>query len=618
MKFKTEWSTKLCGICGGVGPAAPDARMLRAQLESIKHRGPDDTGIFVEQGVSLGMCRLAIVEIENGKQPVENELVKLVFNGEIYNYLELKKELEGGGIVLRNASESEILIALYMKFGIDFIAKINGMFAIALYNVQEECLYLIRDRLGKKPLWYTERIDGTLLFSSEVKGLLAVHSNFTLRTEMIAEVLQRGYIDSPKSSFHEVLGLEPGSYLCWKSGKSKITKYWSLNFEFTRKISYSDALDETRSLIRESVMRRMHSERPIGVFLSGGVDSSVIAAFMASLSRDVVQSFSIGFDSKGYDEAPFARKVAEHLGTRHYEEIIQPDPSLLIGEIGDLLDQPFADSSIIPTYLLSKFARQNTIVALGGDGGDEVFGGYDRYLAAPILQSFNKVFYLSRFLQKSSSFTHSRKVRRLIENFEPKLTLGDRYSSIMSLIPESQVDNILHPNIRGSRMFDSSQNQFPMENLSKLNQMLKYDFQSYLPNDLLVKADLGSMGNSLELRSPFLDFKLVEWGVSLPSKFKVANFETKHILKEIAREFIPRELINRPKMGFAIPRAEWLRNELKPMVFDLLTDHTARSRQWFDQAEVRRVLSLHNSGKDMDKFIWPMIMLEIWARKWLD
>lgn len=608
----------MCGICGGVGPAAPDTQMLQAQLESIRHRGPDDTGIFIEQGISLGMCRLAIVEIQNGKQPAESEFVKLVFNGEIYNYLELKKELESGGIVLKNASESEILISLYIKFGIDFVGKINGMFAIALYDLRDKNFYLIRDRLGKKPLWYTERLDGTLLFSSEVKGLMKVDKSLTLRTDMIAEVLQRGYIDSPKSSFNEVFSLEPGSYLCWKSGKSKVTKYWSIDFDFTRKISYPDALGETRSLIRESVMRRMHSERPMGVFLSGGVDSSVIAAFMADLSQDVVQSFSIGFDSQGFNEAPFARKVAEHLGTTHHEEIIQPDPSLLIGEIGDLLDQPFADSSIIPTYLLSKFARQNTIVALGGDGGDEVFGGYDRYLATPILQNFNKVLYLSKFIQKGANITNSRKVRRLIENLEPKRNLADRYSSIMSLVPESQVSKILHPNIRRNQIFDSSQNQLDLVNLSDLNQMLKYDFESYLLSDLLVKADMGSMGNSLELRSPFLDFKLVEWGVSLPSKFKIANFETKHILKEIARELIPRELIDRPKMGFAIPRAEWLRKELKPMSIDLLTDQTARNRQWFDQTEVRKVLSIHDSGRDMDSFIWPMIILEIWARKWLD
>lgn len=608
----------MCGICGGVGPNAPDVQRLKAQIESIKHRGPDDTGIFMQPGISLGMCRLAIVEIQSGKQPAESESVKLVFNGEIYNYLELKKDLENGGAVLKNASESEILIALYLKFGIDFIAKINGMFAIALYDVRDKSFYLIRDRLGEKPLWYTENLDGTLHFSSEVKGLVEVDKRLTLRTEMIAEVLQRGYIDSPKSSFSEVVSLEPGSYLHWKSGKTKITKYWSINFEFTRKISHSDALDETRTLIRESVKRRMHSERPMGVFLSGGVDSSVIAAFMTDLSQDVVQSFSIGFDSQGFNEAPFAKKVAAHLSTRHHEEIIHPDPNLLMTEIGNILDQPFADSSIIPTYLLSKFARQNTIVALGGDGGDEVFGGYDRYLAAPMLQRFNKFFYLSGLLQKGARYSNSRKVRRLIENFEPRRNLADRYSSIMSLVPESQIDKIIHPNIRRDRSVDSSQIQPQLEGLSSLNQMLNYDFHSYLPNDLLVKSDLASMGNSLELRSPFLDYKLVEWGVSLPSKFRIANFETKHILKEIAREFIPRELIDRPKMGFAIPRAEWLRNELKPMSFDLLTDQTARNRQWFDQDEVRKILSLHDSGRDMDKYIWPMIMLEIWARKWFD
>lgn len=608
----------MCGIFGGVGPSSPNRSSLIEQLNSMDHRGPDDIGTFIGPDIGMGMCRLAIVEIEDGKQPTSHPLITLVFNGEIYNYLQLRDELTSQGLLLKNSSESEILIALYLRFGIEFVAKINGMFAIALYDHRDKSLHLLRDRIGKKPLWYTQLPDGTLLFSSEVKGLKLNSVPLTIRIDMISEVLLRGYINSPKSTFNEVHCLEPGTYLKWKGGSSQVSKYWSINFEAKQSISFSDALYQTKALLRQSVLKRMHSEREMGVFLSGGIDSSVIAAIMTSLSDDPIQSFSIGFDSSEYNEAPFAKKVAEHLGTIHHEEIIKADPSVILDSIGQLLDQPFADSSIIPTYLLSKFARQHTVVALGGDGGDEVFGGYDRYLAAPILQRFNAILGFMEPLRSIAKHAGSRKIQRLLSNSRPMPTLGHRYSAIMSLASESDLKRVLHPSLKIASVEKTELDNFSLGKISQLNRMVRSDFESYLPGDLLVKADLGSMGNSLELRSPFLDYELVQWGISLPNRYKVSNFETKHILKEIAREFIPRDLIDRPKMGFAIPRAEWLRNELRPMAYDLLTDNTSQTREWFDQMEIRRILSSHDSGNNLDHLIWPILMLEIWARNWLD
>ena len=614
----------MCGIVGGVGASAPSALLLDAQLKSIEHRGPDDTGTFLNQGISLGMCRLAIVEIAAGKQPASDasEKINIVWNGEIYNYRELRSELEQRGVHCRDSSESEVVINLYLEFGLDFINKLNGMFAIAIHDARDNSLHLFRDRMGKKPLWISQLQDGTLYFASEVRALLPARPDRTLRTEMIPEVMQYGYINSPNSAFNEINQINPAEILSWKSGRITKRTYWTPRFEPKIDLNYKDAVIETERLITKSIARRLISERPIGAFLSGGYDSTIVTAIMAKLMDQKVNTFSVGFADPRFNEAHFAREIANYLGTTHHELIVDPDPTLMIEKISTLLDQPFADSSIIPSYLLSEHARKKVIVALGGDGGDEIFGGYDRYLLTPLVQALNPLLPVIRGvmnLTRIQTNPFSRKPRGVKRHLRVKKNLADRYNSVQSLIQFAEVNTFLNLKIENS----PAQDQFMKElqksgTRNKLDLMVRSDLSSYLPGDLMVKADLSSMGNGLELRSPLLDDDVVDWGLQLPRKFRINGFETKHVLKDVARNLVPRELIERPKMGFGIPRAAWLRGDLREMTFDLLTDQTAKQRGWFDQKEIDKLLRTHMDGLDLDIVIWPILMLELWARNWLD
>ena len=613
----------MCGIAGGIGLSAPSKLVLDNQLDSIKHRGPDDQGTYVNQGIALGMCRLAIVEIAAGKQPAtdERESIHLVFNGEIYNYRELRQELELNGIHCRDSSESEVIINLYLKHGIGFIDKLNGMFAIAINDSRDNSLHLIRDRMGKKPIWITQIQDGSLFFASEVRALLPVRPDRTLRTEMVAEVMQFGYINSPNSAFNEISQVPPGSYLTWRNGSYETEKYWQPDFDTKVSISYEEALSVTKELIEKAVDRRLISERPLGSFLSGGYDSTIVTAYMAKLMSEKVQTYSIGFHSAQYNEAHHAKQVANFLGTNHHEEILSPDPAVVVEKISHVLDQPFADSSIVPTYLLAKFARENLIVALGGDGGDEVFGGYDRYLATPVMQKLNPLLGLARSGLKfagQQAFGNTRKINRVGSQLSPKESLAARYSSILSLTQPNELTILLDKSFQSKTAESDRQAQFNSGTYSSFDRMIRSDLDAYLPGDLLVKVDIATMANSLELRSPMLDVNVIEWGLSLPRKYKIKGFETKHILKDVARSLVPAELIDRPKMGFGIPRAEWLRTGMKELVIDTLTDTTATQRGWFNPKEVSTVINTHMSGEDKDNLIWPMLMLELWARTWLD
>ena len=613
----------MCGIAGGIGPSAPNKLLLDNQLNSINHRGPDDQGTYVNQGIALGMCRLAIVEIADGRQPASDarESIHLVFNGEIYNYRELRQELESSGVYCRDSSESEVIINLYLKYGLDFINKLNGMFAIALHDQRDNSLHLIRDRMGKKPIWISQIPDGTLYFASEVRAILPARPDRTLRNEMIADVMQYGYINSPNSAFNEINQVPPASVLTWKDGKTKTSTYWEPDFDTKIKVSYEEALETTKELIEAAVSRRLISERPLGSFLSGGYDSTVVTAYMAKLMSEKVQTYSIGFHSAQFNEAHYAKRVANFLGTNHHEEILSPDPALVVEKISQVLDQPFADSSIVPTYLLAKFARENLIVALGGDGGDEVFGGYDRYLAAPVMQKLNPLLGIARTGLKfagQKSFGNSRKINRVGSQLSSKESLAARYSSILSLTQPHELTMLLNSNFQSKAAEVARADQFNSGKYSSFDRMIRSDLDAYLPGDLLVKVDIATMANSLELRSPMLDVSVVEWGLSLPRKYKIKGFETKHILKDVARSLVPAELIDRPKMGFGIPRAEWLRTGMKELVIDTLTDTTATQRGWFNPKEVSRVIDTHMAGEDKDNIIWPMLMLELWARTWLD
>lgn len=614
----------MCGIAGGVGALAPRKEVLDKQLSSMHHRGPDERGFYFQDGIALGICRLAIIDVGTGQQPVSNEsgTIRLVFNGEIYNFAALRQTLASNGHIFRSNGDSEVLVHLYEEHGIEFVHQIIGMFAISIWDSRDRSLTLIRDRMGKKPLWYSYKPDGTLLFASEVKGLIAAGVDRTLRPEVITEVMQLGYVNAPNSAYKEIHQLPPASIGVWRDGSWKVSTYWSAEFETENKVSYEDALEQTKFLIRQAVERRLISERPIGSFLSGGYDSTVVTAYMAQLMPGRIKTFSIGFNDARYDESAYARAVAKHIGTDHVEERLSPDPALLLQQLSNTLDQPFADSSIIPTFMLAKFASQEVVVALGGDGGDEVFGGYDRYVAAPALQNWNAVLRMASpvaAVARSVNMIKDRKMIRLLLQVKPYSSLAQRYLSVMALGQTGELDRLisknLHSEVLRSEFLQSFSSPGARDNLAK---MTRSDCQWYLPGDLLVKADLATMANSLEVRAPLLDHNLVEWTTRLPTEFKIHGRQTKYILKEIARSLVPAGLIDRPKMGFAIPRAAWLRTGLRAMSYDLLTDSTAKNRGWFVSAEVDKVLADHAAGRDRDALIWPMLMLELWARTWLD
>ena len=613
----------MCGILGAAGPSAPTKIEIENSLASLHHRGPDERGTFLESGIALGICRLAIIDVKTGQQPVSNEdgTIQMVFNGQIYNYQELRATLIAKGHKFRSQGDAEVIVHLYQEFGLDFVKHLRGMFALAIWDSRDNSLLLVRDHIGKKPLWYS--INGnTLHFASEVKALIASGVKATLRSAAISEVMQFGYLNAPRSAFNEIAQIPPASMAIWKDGNLDVHRYWSPNFSNPTDISFSDAMDETKRLIKNSVERRLISERPLGSFLSGGYDSTVVTAYMSQLSPEKVKTFSIGFDDPRYDESAYARAIASHLGTEHTEEKLSPDPVLLLQKLATTLDQPFADSSIIPTFMLAQFASAEVVVALGGDGGDEVFGGYDRYLAVPVMQKWNALLALTAPLAGNQAIANriqSRKLKRVLSQVHSYKSLGDRYKSVMSLNQFGEMTSLLSPDFLSTLAAEEFSKDFTRTGVrSDLDRMVRTDMESYLPGDLLVKADLATMANSLELRSPLLDVDLLEWAIRLPSSYKVKGRETKYILKEIARSLVPANLVDRPKMGFAIPRADWLRTGLRTMSYDLLTDSTAKGRGWFSPAKVERVLAEHMSGQDRDSTLWPMLMLELWARTWLD
>lgn len=614
----------MCGIAGGVGASAPNKGQLVRILDSIDHRGPDERGMYTDLGIALGICRLAIIDVGTGQQPVSNESesIHLVFNGEIYNFMALRTLLISKGHKFRSRGDSEVLVHLYEEFGIDFVQKISGMFAIAIWDSRDNSLILIRDRMGKKPLWYSITKDDSLLFASEVKALIRVGIVPTLRTDAIAEVMSFGYINAPSSAYNEINQLPPASIGIWRNGSWTTSRYWTPDFSQENKIEYEDALDHTKLLIKAAIERRLISERPLGSFLSGGFDSTVVTAYMTQLNPGKVKTFSIGFNDPRYDESKHARAIAQYLGTEHVEEKLSPDPALLLQELASTLDQPFADSSIIPTFMLARFARKEVVVALGGDGGDEVFGGYDRYLATPVMQRWNLAMRAMSPVARIAAqrgIIKNRKLKRILSQVQSHPTLASRYRAVMSFETDNGLSRLISPPFFSSSEARNFETDFESPGAKDdLSKMLRSDFERYLPGDLLVKADMATMANSFELRSPLLDHELVDWVTTLPSSYKVKGRMTKFILKDIARSLVPAELVDRPKMGFAIPRADWLRTGLREMSYDLLTDATAKDRGWFNSSEVERVLADHMSGNDRDALLWPMLMIELWARNWLD
>lgn len=609
----------MCGISGIFSDRPVVLDLVENSIEKISHRGPDESGFFHHQNCVLGMCRLSIIDVSSGQQPSYNQErdVVSVFNGEIYNFRELRQNLISRGHQIKGLGDSALIPFLYQEYGEAFQSKLQGMFAIALFDLRRNRLILVRDRLGKKPLWYSQQ-GSTFYFSSEVKGLLSLGVKRKLDESVIPEFLSYGYINAPRSAILDVKQLPPATLLVIENGQSNLKQYWNPSDIPEASISFEDAKHETTRLLRDAVKTRLVSERPIGAFLSGGIDSTIVTALMQEESESAVHTYSIGFSDTKFDESRFAKEVAKAIGTIHHQRVVEADPHLIVETLSKVLDQPFADSSIIPTFLLSKFAREEVVVALSGDGGDEGFAGYERYRAGRLLDSINPLLAFNPLrVFPTDRFTNPR-VRKLIRHSRFQ-SLSTRYSGFQSLFQLSDLNSILNPELLGkynSSNFLNLWNSIPTSD--RVRKMQEMDIRTYLPGDLMYKVDMASMANSLEVRSPFLDYRVVEFGLSLPAKYKIGGGENKHILREIARGLVPPMLIDRPKMGFGIPRAKWLRQDLKGLVQEVLLDERSRSRGWYQFNKVEEILKNHQRGLELDSLIWPMFMLELWAKTWID
>ena len=614
----------MCGIAGQVG--AMSYSTVPKMVAALTHRGPDESGVWSDADCGLGIARLSIIDVADGHQPVFSDdcSVVAVCNGEIYNYKELAQTLTSQGVNLRSGSDVEVVPHLYLRYGLDFVKKLRGMFAIALWDSREQRLVLVRDRLGKKPLVYAQD-SKRLLFASEVRALLAAGWRGPVDLQALDHVLAFACLPTNSGALQGLQSLPPAHIGVWQFGRMSLKPYWS--WEPQDKLPSAGLGEAVEAAIEEAVRIRLVSERPLGAFLSGGIDSTIVTALMARHHSGPVKTFSIGFTLPAYDESGFAREVAEYLGTDHTELVVEPNPTEMLDRLAEAYDQPFADSSAIPTLLLSELAASEVVVALSGDGGDEGFGGYERYAVASHLQRMNPLLRAaSPFrapLARVAEGSGHRRLGRLARELRPQQSLGARYRGLMEYQPVDVRARLwsegvlpeIDLNLAGERfntVWKSTQR------MSATDRMRTTDVRTYLPGDLLIKVDIASMAHSLEVRSPLLDQEVLALAARVPDDLLIRGRTTKWILRQLAYRLVPRELVDRPKRGFGIPRAAWLRGPMREASHDFLLDRTARDRGWWNQDVVAQLLAEHDRGEDRDLYIWPMLMVEVWARRWLD
>jgi asparagine synthase (glutamine-hydrolysing) len=621
----------MCGIAGSVSTGPPDVELVRRMCDALVHRGPDGEGLHTDEHAALGMRRLAIIDVAGGDQPVYNEsrTVAAVLNGELYNFATLREELRRKGHRFTSDGDTECLVHLYEEYGDDLVDRLRGMFAFALWDVRERRLLLARDRVGKKPVYWTAR--GTsLVFGSELKALMQDPS-MPREVDPVAlhHYLTYQYVPAPWSILAGVRKLPPGHLLVWQDGSYEVRPYWRLDCTPRHVPDENEAAAELRDKLLDATRIRMVSERPLGAFLSGGLDSSAVVAAMARQSRGRVKTFSIGFDERAFDERPYARRLAEWYGTDHHELVVRPSALDVLPTLAWHFDEPFADSSAIPSYYVAKMSRERVTVVLNGDGGDEIFGGYRRYVAVDRARRISVPAPLRPGLEHLGSFLAARGAPRSVSwkagRFLEMLShpLPRRYARMMSYFGPEQKDALysgaLRERLAGVDSYDIMDAAFAASRAeSGIGAIMDVDVNTYLPGDLLVKSDITTMANSIEARSPFLDHRLMEWAAGLPAGLKVRSGTTKYLLKKAVAEWLPPELVNRPKMGFGVPMATWLRTELRELSWDVLTDATARSRGLFRPEAVERLLREHAEGGDHSTRIWALIQFELWHRIFVD
>ena len=631
----------MCGITGwgnlnASTPPPEGARdLLHSMCERMVHRGPDSEGLFVSTGVALGMRRLAIIDLVTGEQPVfnENQTIAVILNGEIYNYRELRADLEKRGHSFRSASDTEVLPHLYEEHGDAMVEHLNGMFAFALWDQNRRRLVIARDRFGEKPLYWGV-FDNTLLFASEPKVLLAHPSvTPTLNLQALRQYLSFDYIPAPLSIYEGINKLPAAHTLVLQDGRVSVEPYWRLSYKQQQPVpSEREAAETLRDLLADAVRMRLVSDVPLGVLLSGGVDSSAVAALAVRASSEAVKTFSISFAEASFDESAYARGVAKFLGTDHHEERLSANLAAnLVSEIGSWMDEPFSDPSLVPTYLLSRFTRKHVTVALGGDGGDELFAGYQMYAGHRWAELYN---YVPRFVRrgliepavgllpvKTKNLSLDYKAHRFVTGAYYD-TVARHHVWFGSFTPEQQ-EQLLTADVREKTNGDIySQARLMMEDCEDsdvVTRMQSLDTRLYLAEDILTKVDRASMAVSLEVRAPFLDPRVAEYAASLPCNYKLRRNKTKYILKRAVAELLPPFVIRRGKKGFGVPVAEWLKFKLRPLARDLLSPARVRRAGVFDPVYVERLLDEHERGvANHRKVLWTLLMFELWHESFVE
>jgi len=625
----------MCAICGIIkSDGKVDEKLLYEMTRVMKYRGPDEEGYFLEKNVGLGHRRLSIIDLKTGKQPLfsEDKKIVLICNGEIYNFKELRKNLEKKGHQFKTNSDNEVIIHLYEEKKEKCVNDLRGMFGFAIWDEKEKMLFMARDRLGQKPLVYS-LIGKDIIFSSEIKSLL-LYPEIKKETdfEAMSDYLTYQAIPSPKTIFKNIKKLPPAHYLIWKNGNLKIERYW--NVDFSKKIKLKDEIEYQELLwekLKEATKLRLISDVPLGAFLSGGIDSSTIVGLMSELSPSPVKTFSIGFDVENYSELKYAKLVAERFRTEHYEFTVKPDVVELLPKLIWHYNEPFADTSLIPTYYVARETSKYVKVALNGDGGDENLAGYDRYyqtiLGMKIINFLKKLplknnlhllikkFYIlfpSNFLFRAGNWLLETSKK------EPYFLYAHRMWIFSDELKDKLLKESLKKDLPVSSLF-LLKNYWNELNISLLEKMLYTDLHLYLPEVLMVKIDIATMANSLEGRSPFLDHKFIETVASFPPELKLKGKTSKYILKKKLKGFLPDKILKRKKMGFSPPIKEWFKKELKDMLKEYLSDKKFTQRGYFNQKFVEKMLKeFLEEKRDWSHGLWLLLVFELWCRIFLD
>lgn len=627
----------MCGIVGwaNLNPnsaqSEADETLLRQMCAKIRHRGPDTEGVFASESIALGMRRLAIIDLSStGEQPVFNEdkSVAVVMNGEIYNFQDLKRDLENRGHRFHGHSDTEVLPHLYEEYGSALVEKLRGMFAFALWDSHRKKLFLARDRFGEKPLYYGVFQD-KLIFASELKALTthpAVETRLNLNA--VRQFLAFDYVPAPNSIYENIYKLPAAHALMLENGEIKIERFWNLSFKKRAAApSVEEAAEELRDLLADAVKSQLVSDVPLGVLLSGGVDSSSVAAFAQQFSAKPIKTFSIGFDEASFDESQYARRVAKHLGTEHHEDRLSVEKAAdLLPEIAGWLDEPMSDASILPTFLLARFVRQHVTVALGGDGGDEIFAGYPMYRAHKLAAKYEKIpSFLRRNLIEvavnnlptgTGNMSFDFKAKRFV-NSVAKRDLVERHHLFFGSFTTKEQEDLLTEAVKsqnGADIYKEARRWFEACDADNLTEKMQFlDQKFYLAEDILTKVDRAAMAVSLETRAPFLDYRVAELAASLPESYKLNGSKTKFILKRAMAPMLPEIVLKRPKKGFGIPVAEWLKTKLNPLARDLLAAERLKKQDLFNPAFVQNLLAEHEQGAaNHYKTLWTLIVFQLW------